>query len=1395
MKLQSLFILLLISCVSNLSAQNTQIEELFVNNEIVIKIKASNTPTANYSLLQQDNILQNLIPYGVESAEKVLKEKSTSRLQLLSSTQNQERRDEFGRIYKLQLTENSDILKIIAQLKEQDWIEYAEPLYKYELMFEPNDTYNWAHWGHVNTQTYDAWDISQGDSLIIIGIIDTGVKTSHPSLSSQLYYNNAERYGLPGIDDDGNGFTDDSLGYDFAEYDTDVSDNNGHGTEVSGMAAAKVNDNFGTFGTGYNTKFLPVKVYHSSGYIMNTYTAMLYAAENGCKIINLSLGRGSGGPSEYEQDVINFITEEYDALIVAAAGNSNGYYNFYPASYENVLSVAHSTSTDERYYKGSYSYFVDLLAPGVDVPTTTTGTSFEGHAFKTGSSYSSPFVAGIASLIRAQFPEYTAPEIAEILRMTADDVYDKDGNKDYVNLLGNGRVNAYRALTEIASIKSVRAKNITHTGREGDLFLRGDTLNISANFVNYFQSLSPTASVKLISLSEYATVIEDVFTIGELSSGDTAKNASNPFKVVLSESLPEYQNLYFKLEFSDTDYEDFQYFFWEADKYFDYHKGNWGFSLDDNGRVGYIGDDHPYFGIGLKWKQNQLIQDAGLLLAIDSQAVSDVVYSTSTEKNDDFLNPTGEFSLNHSDTLVSTITSFSDTLNSPELTVTQNLGVHFVEDFLTINYEFKNEGLDTLQNVYAGFYSDYFLSELNENEAKWDSIYNFGYALTDGLFFGIKSFNTDNNYSSLNKSITTYINYSDSLDDVEKYDLLTGKYNLGFKGEGDIVQVNSTHFNKIAPDSTVEFTLVLVAGNNLEELRSKLLEAATKLDYNGFTSEAPVLSDTILCGNSPYIAPTNGDYFKFYYQSDTTNPFYAGKELDMSTADSVTTLWISNHSSVYESEKKKFNIYISRLEGEILLAQDTFLLDSSGIVQFAYTSNYPAFVTEWEFGNGFTSTDNNPTFKYDWPGSYEINLKLTDSLGCVISLDTQIYIKDYTPVRQDTTICYGIDFIWRSSTSGNVNFYDSYPLVTPIGTGDSLLLNLTSDAVYYQKGVNASDSNYVQLNVSISKPELSLTLPDTALVGEEIELVAISENTSLQWFYDDNTLDGDPSKYIFQERGEHDIIVRATNDLGCYIEVKTSIVVLKQSDLPVLQDTIWICEEEDVLLMPEGGEVFRFYKSDTLLTESSSLLLEKVTVSHNIQIVNITDDVASDTATTSIILKPRPQLTSLMDLPDSVEINQAQDFKVTALYGDEWNWQSDNGFSSEEEEFVLSFSDTGKVQISLEVTDSLDCTYTEARELVVWADAISGINKPLENTWKVYPIPAVDKLRVTNNNLSNAEISVFIFDLAGNRLNLKLETTSDYYYLDVASLASGIYTLQIFDKGNIYYKKISIAKN
>ncbi|UZR92404.1 S8 family serine peptidase [Chondrinema litorale] len=1392
MRLQSLFILFF--CISNLSAQNNKTEELYVNDEIVIKVKASVTQTANYKLLQQDNILQNLIPYGVKRAEKVLKEKGTSRLQLLSTAEKQERREEFSRIYKLQLRENSDLVKIIAQLKEQDWIEYAEPLYKYELMFEPNDTYNWAHWGHVNTQTYDAWDINQGDSSIIIGIIDTGVKTSHPSLSSQLYYNNAERYGLPGIDDDDNGFTDDSLGYDFAEYDTDVSDNNGHGTEVSGMAAAKVNDNFGTFGTGYNTKFMPIKVYHSSGYIMNTYTAMLYAAENGCKIINLSLGRGTGGPSEYEQDVINFITEEYDALIVAAAGNSNGYYNFYPASYENVLSVAHSTSADERYYRGSYSYFVDLLAPGVDVPTTTTGTSFEGHAFKTGSSYASPFVAGIASLIRAQFPAYTAPEIAEILRMTADDVYDKDGNKSYVNLLGNGRVNAYRALTEVSSIKSVRAKNITHIGREGDLFLRGDTINISANFVNYFQSLSPTASVKLISLSEYATVIEDAFIIGELSAGDTAKNALNPFKVVLSEALPEYQQLYFKLEFSDADYEDYQYFFWEADKYFDFHKGNWDLSLDDNGRLGYIGDEYPYSGIGLKWKKNQFIQDAGLIIASDSQTMSDVVYLNATEKNDDFINFAGEFNLNQSDTLVSIVTSFSDTLNFPDLTVTKSLGIHFVEDFLTINYKLENTGLDTLKNVLAGFYTDYFLAELEENDAKWDSVYNFGYASSDDLYFGIKSFNTENNYSSLNKSLTTEINYSDSLDDTEKYALLWGKYNLNFNGKGEVVHVNSTNFNKISPDSTVEFTLVLVAGNNLEELKTKLLEAAEKLNYNGFISEAPVLNDTILCGRSPYISPLNGDYFKFYYDSDTINPFYAGKELDMSTADSVTTLWISNHSSVYESEKKKFNIYISKLEGEILLSKDTVLLDSGGIVQFAYISNFPSSITEWDFGNGFTSTEDNPTFKYNWPGLYEVNLKLTDSLGCILSLDTQVYIKDYTPVRQNTTVCYGDEFIWQSTNSAEVNFYDSYPLSTPISTGDSLLLTLTSGAVYYQRGVNASDSNYVQLNVNINKPEINLSIPDTALVGEKIELVAISENTSVEWIFDDKTLDGDALGYIFQESGEHEIIARATDDLGCYVEIRTSIVVLKQSELPVLQDTIYVCYGENVLLNPENGEKFRFYKSDVLLAESSSLLLEEVREAQIIQVSNVTDDLASENITVNVLLNPTPDLISFMDLSDSVEVSNSQELTITAFYGNEWNWQADNGFSSDEQEFVLSFLDTGTVQISLEVSDSLGCTYSEIRKLVIWKDAISGLNQALENPWEIYPVPAVDKLRITNNVLSNQVISVLLYDLAGNKLDVKLETATEYYHIDVARLASGIYTLQIFDKGNIYYKKISIAK-
>ncbi len=202
-------------------------------------------------------------------------------------------------------------------------------------------------------RAYEAWDIEKSDTAIVIGIVDTGVKFDHEDLDN-VAYNYADP--VNGIDDDNDGYIDNFRGWDVANDDNDpTADSDGHGTQVTGVSSAKTDNGAGMASSGFNSRFLPVKISETpTRYLINEYEGIIYAADHGCKIINLSWGVIEGY-SAFAQDVINYAVLEKDAVVVAAGGNKDGEYNYYPASYDHVPSVGPVNVNPEKPFRGSYS--------------------------------------------------------------------------------------------------------------------------------------------------------------------------------------------------------------------------------------------------------------------------------------------------------------------------------------------------------------------------------------------------------------------------------------------------------------------------------------------------------------------------------------------------------------------------------------------------------------------------------------------------------------------------------------------------------------------------------------------------------------------------------------------------------------------------------------------------------------------------------------------------------------------------------------------------------------------------------------------------------------------------------------------------------------------------------
>jgi len=313
-------------------------------------------------------------------------------------------------------------------------------------------------WGMKNIGATEAWKTFQGASDFVVAVIDTGVDYTHEDLLPNIWRNsgetgldtNGKEKSTNGVDDDGNGFIDDVVGWDFKSNDNKPYDlttpwqelltsggNPGHGTHCAGNVAARGNNGKGISGVAQNVKIMVLRFLgeKGGGTTADAIKSVKYAVDNGAKVLSNSWGSEGEDPSEGAEnkalrDVIQY-AQDHGALFVAAAGNGHsgvGYDNdndskpAYPASYahENIISVAALDVNDRL---GGFSNWgaksVDIGAPGVNVYSTTVGNKYSDKVLDVGgfevswdgTSMATPHVAGAAALYWSQHPEKNWQEI------------------------------------------------------------------------------------------------------------------------------------------------------------------------------------------------------------------------------------------------------------------------------------------------------------------------------------------------------------------------------------------------------------------------------------------------------------------------------------------------------------------------------------------------------------------------------------------------------------------------------------------------------------------------------------------------------------------------------------------------------------------------------------------------------------------------------------------------------------------------------------------------------------------------------------------------------------------------------------------------------------------------
>ncbi|MEX2139655.1 MAG: S8 family serine peptidase [Pirellulales bacterium] len=412
------------------------------------------------------------------------------------------------------LPASADVFEVIGQLAGRPGIAYAEPngmmsIHSHGDPLSPSDPgfTNPAGWPfgvqeHLFPQirAEEAWDVSMGDTStadkVVVAVVDTGIDLDHPDLNGNLV-----------------------AGTTIVKGSTKLGkDDNGHGTHVAGIIAAEINNmtdrafeadgdtawNGGIVGVAPEAKIMPVKVLsaNGSGSWNDIAKGITFAADNGADIINMSLG---GGFSQTVSDAILYAYKTKDVLVISSAGNSNAESSGHPAADLYSLSIAAVDKNDVRASFSNYGFTVDVAAPGVNTLSTfidvddagESGGLVGAYGRISGTSMAAPGAAGVAALIQAKTPSWSAAQVASQLLATADNI--DSVNPNFTGKLGAGRIDAAAAVgAEVATPVVIAISGIGAPGGTLSRLELGQTVSVQFSHVMNATSVSTVGNYELL---------------------------------------------------------------------------------------------------------------------------------------------------------------------------------------------------------------------------------------------------------------------------------------------------------------------------------------------------------------------------------------------------------------------------------------------------------------------------------------------------------------------------------------------------------------------------------------------------------------------------------------------------------------------------------------------------------------------------------------------------------------------------------------------------------------------------------------------------------------------------------------------------------------------------------
>lgn len=528
----------------------------------------------------------------------------------------------------------------IVLLKKSRLVEIAEPRYYYRTCFTPNDPRYPEQYSLPLIHAPEAWDIVQCDSTMLVADADVGTDWTHSDLAKAIYVNKGETgldsNGLDkrsnGIDDDGDGFVDDWHGWDFSGADGISPDNDPntaaqHGTHTAGIMAASGNNSIGVCGVAFGAKILAIKCSDGSGqYVTFGYEGILFAADQHAKVVNNSWG--GTNRSQVGQDIVEYANAK-NCVVVAASGNNYSFQDFYPSSYDHVLSVAAVDEGGRITGFSNYNTHVDISAPGNNVLSTVPS---QNYSMMSGTSMASPTAAGAIALVRQKFPDLTADQAQERLRATCDLLTaDQDLHPGYT---GRGLIDLKRAVGP-DPVYSARLESVEIFDSNNNGYLEsGESADIVLNVRNYLSPLTDLiAKVEYLDANNYITGNTETVRFGKVNTLSVVQNFQGSLHVSVAANVPVNSPVLVRLTFTSTPEgygPDIDYFSLVINKgYLDLNKNNLTVTFDSKASIGYNDLPDNTQGTGFVWTHappsiytegRDVLSQAGLMIGVDDSA-------------------------------------------------------------------------------------------------------------------------------------------------------------------------------------------------------------------------------------------------------------------------------------------------------------------------------------------------------------------------------------------------------------------------------------------------------------------------------------------------------------------------------------------------------------------------------------------------------------------------------------------------------------------------------------------------------------------------------------------------------------------------------------------------------